>query len=330
MPRLSLGEIRGFVPPDKGRAASRGPATGWPRAGSPLCTKRTHWPSRCWRTSCGTAGKTSLGPTGQRHPSTAPVRHTSADPLIGQEALDSYFPASGASYTRGLAFTWTQEKIEVHDTSPCLAKAGFPQPPFRESRQLYQLSFRDNSQFPDLRQLAAHPGDYSFTRQYPVLHNPTSARMKAFAHAQARCTARYAQPVTRVDKAANTLENAWLNIISAIEHSLPVRATQRAFARCLQDHGVPANLATRTDNSAGNPLFYGYFSWGDGTNQAAHTARQLAADQRHETQVFVACAGPAVSVLERIQLERRAQFFREHAAQVARIVRLAEEMTGRR
>lgn len=58
------------------------------------------------------------------------------------------------------------------------------------------------------------------------------------------------------------------------------------------------------------------------------SASQLAADERHETRVFVACAPRVVSVLEKIQLKRRAQFFREHAAQIARITRLAEEIPG--
>jgi hypothetical protein len=33
-------------------------------------------------------------------------------------------------------------------------------------------------------------------------------------------------------------------------------------------------------------------------------------------------------VLEKIQLTRRAHFFREHASQITRILRLAQEMRG--
>lgn len=96
-----------------------------------------------------------------------------------------------------------------------------------------------------------------------MLRHPTAARQKALDRAQARCTTRYAQPVTRVDKAASALQGTWLAIISAIEHSSQVTATQPAFANCLESHGVPASLAIRTDTTASNPLFYGYFSWAD-------------------------------------------------------------------
>ena len=276
-----------------------------------------------------TIGHGSPGNAGRVQPPSAPSKPSVTDRMLGEQALDWYFPASGSTYTAGLAFSFAQEKIIARDIDPCLARAGFPQPAFRGSRQLYQMSFPNNSQFPDLAQLAAHPGPHYFTKQYLVLRHPTAARRKALDRAQARCTVRYAQPVTRVDKAASALQGTWLGIISAIEHSSRVSATQPAFASCLESHGVPASLATMTDNSASNPLFYGYFAWADSSNQAAPSTSQLAAGQRHETRVFVACAPAVVSVLERIQLTRRARFFHQHAAQIARIIRLAEKMRDR-
>lgn len=253
---------------------------------------------------------------------------SSGNPALGAEALDSYFPASGATYTAGLAFNWAEAKVTATDIDPCLAAAGFPQPAFAGSVGLYKLSFGDLSQYPDLAQLAASPGQHYFTSQYLVLHHSTPARQRAMSRAQARCTAKYARAVTRVDKAAGPLQTSWGNVITRIEHSRPVTATQPAFARCLQAHGVPASLATQTDPTANNPLFTGYFAWGDSTNQAAASASQLAKDQRHETRVFLACAPPVVKVLEPLQLHRRTEFFHAHAAQIARIVRLASEMTA--
>jgi hypothetical protein len=253
-------------------------------------------------------------------PSSSPRRN------LGREALDSYFPASGATYTAGLAFSWTQAKVTAADIDPCLAAAGFPQPAFSGSVRLYKLSFGDLSQFPDLAQMAANPGEHTFIKQYLVLHHPTRARQRAIDRAQARCTAKHARAVTRVDKAAEPLGATWFGIISRIEHSHPVTATQPAFARCLQAHGVPASLATETDPTANNPLFYGYFAWSDGLTQTATTSSQIAKDQRRASRVFLACAPPVVKVLEPLQLHRRAQFFRDHAAQIARIVRLASKM----
>ncbi len=274
-------------------------------------------------------GHGSPGTSKHVRPPAAPTKRPSAsDRLLATEALDWYFPDSGANYTQGLAFAFTQAKITARDIDPCLAQAGFPQPAFTGSQQQYQLAFANDSQFPDLPQLAAHPGNHYFTKQYLVLRHPTAARQKAIDRAQARCTARYAQPVTRVDKAASALQGTWLNIISAIEHTPAVSATQPPFARCLERHGVPASLATQTNNSASNPLFNGYFAWADTTNQAATSAAQTAANERREARVFLACAPPVVKVVERIQIARRARFFHQHAAQIARIVRLAQEMSG--
>lgn len=317
-----------------GRRAPSPHATNWSGTGRGTVLKRVLAPIAAGASVVAliavfiAIGHGSPGSAGRVQPPSAPSKPSVADRMLGERALDWYFPASGSTYTAGLAFSFTREKITARDIDPCLARAGFPQPAFRGSRRLYQMSFPDNSQFPDLAQLAAHPGPHYFTKQYLVLRHPTAARRKALDRAQARCTARYAQPVTRVDKAANALQGTWFGIIGAIEHSRPVSSTQPAFARCLDSHGVPASLATMTNNSASNPLFYGYFAWADSSNQAA-SASQLGADERHETRVFVACAPTVVSVLERIQLTRRAQFFHEHASQIARITRLAEEMPGR-
>jgi hypothetical protein len=261
-------------------------------------------------------------------PAVQPTSPANRDGALGTEALDSYFPASGVTYTAGLAFGWTQAKTTAADIRSCLATAGFPQPAFRGSEQLYKLSFPNLSQFPDLTQLAANPGQHYFTSQYLVLHHSTPARQRALDHAQKRCTARYAQPVTRVDNAARSLQITWTSVITSIEHSPTISATQPAFAQCLESHGVPASLATQTNPTSSNPLFAGYFAWADSTNQAAASSSQLASDQRHETRVFIACARPVVTVLERLQVHRRVQFFRAHSAQVARIARLASEMTA--
>jgi hypothetical protein len=271
------------------------------------------------------SGSQNLSPAAANSAS-ANAAHSKASRKLATEALDWYFPASGTTYTAGLAFGWTQDKITAHDIDPCLATAGFPQPPFHGSVELYQLSF-PSDQFPDLVQLSANPGKHVVTGQYPVVKHPTTARMKAFGKAQARCTARYAQSVTRVDKAASALQDAWFKIISGIENSASVSATQPAFASCLAAHGVPVRYATQTTN-ASNPLFDGFNAWADSQMQSAHSKTQLAAEQRHETRVFVTCARPVVARLDQLQVERRAQFFHQNAAGIARISQLAGQLAA--
>jgi hypothetical protein len=45
--------------------------------------------------------------------------------------------------------------------------------------------------------------------------------------------------------------------------------------------------------------------------------------------VFVACAPPVVAVIERLLLRERSRFFRAHAAEIARIARLASRINER-
>jgi hypothetical protein len=276
--------------------------------------------------SSGT-GSHRPAPGSHEHRRAAPLDKTrAADHRLATEALDWYFPASGASYTTGQAFAWTQDKITAHNIDPCLAEAGFPQPPFHGSVQLFQLSF-PSGQFPDLAQLRAHPGQHYFTGQYLVLKHQTKARWNALDRAQNRCTARYDQRVTRVDNAAAALENTWTNMIARIQNSRPVKHTQPAFAHCLEAHGVPARYATQTSN-APDPLFAGYYAWSDTLSQTANSTRQAAADNRRETRVFLACAGIVIRVVEPIQLARRVRFFHQHSAAIARIARLAQQMAS--
>src|SRR5258706_308420 len=75
-----------------------------------------------------------------------------AQARLTKQALDSYFPATGAQYTAGLAFGWTRQKILARDIGPCLAAAGFQQPPFSVPKRKFILHSSDNSQFPDLAQ----------------------------------------------------------------------------------------------------------------------------------------------------------------------------------
>jgi hypothetical protein len=49
--------------------------------------------------------------------------------MLATEALDSFFPATGAQYTDGLAYNWTQLKISARIYGSCMAQAGYPPMP---------------------------------------------------------------------------------------------------------------------------------------------------------------------------------------------------------
>lgn len=238
---------------------------------------------------------------------------------LAGEALNSYFPATGAQYTAGLAFEWTQQKIQYRLLEPCLAYAGFPQPAFSWSKPDYLLSFPDNSQFPDLTQRARTrlmtPGPGTGDDPSGLESNGSSAETAAVR----RCTASHAQLITRLDRASGPLASAWLPIISRVQSSAPVRAMQPAFNRCLEAHGIPVTYAYGN----GNSLFEGFFRWMDHLGMTGTSNREHIVQQHRWTPVFVQCARPTVTVMERLQLAQRARFLRRHVRQINVIKALA-------
>lgn len=259
------------------------------------------------------------------HPNPGPAasgpaapRVSPAQAALATEALDDYLPATGAQYTAGLAYEWTRLKISAHVFGSCMAGAGFPQPPFTESERAYLDSFPANSQFPDLAQRAT---DGNMTGQTYISQQPVIPDSAAAHTAVSHCTAVSDQPFARIDQVAAPLQNQWIDIYTAIESSSTVSATQPAFAACLEEHGIPASYAAQS--GGGSSLFGGFFGWMDTLGQEATSTSELNTENQHWTSVFVQCAGPAVSVLERLQLSQRSSFFAQHAQQITEIKTLA-------
>jgi hypothetical protein len=236
---------------------------------------------------------------------------------LGAEALDQYFPATGAQYTAGLAFEWTRLRISARIFDSCMADAGFRQPAFAEKERAYLRSFPDNSQFPDLRQRARAR---SMSGPAYIATRPAVPGTSAGRTASRRCSAASARPFRHIDKIASPLERTWMNAVTAIQASPGVDALQSSFSACLETHGVPADYAHQTISGS---LFGGFFAWADHLTQTTTSTSQQAASNRRWTHVFVQCARPTVTVTERLQTARRARFFRLHARQIAAIKTLA-------
>lgn len=331
IPPLRLRAQRGRPPWQRGTAGARSAFTGMP--GSPR--------ARRWLTPLGAAASivalvavmVAVGSaTNAGHRITGPTAPAAGrgQALLGTEALDYYFPATGAQYTAGLAFEWTQQKTLNQLVEPCLAHAGFPQPAFSLPKRQYMLSFPSNSQFPDLAQqtrLMTSAGQGPGPGQDGIEGSKNQSR--AYHAAVRRCTASDAKPVTRVDQAAGPLANAWLPIIARIQSSARILALQPAFRSCLEARGIPAAYA---QSRGGHFLFEGFIGWMDhlamtdlSAPQRIGTERSIARERRW-TPVFVHCARPTVTVMERLQLAQRARFFRQHARQISIIKTLAMDL----
>jgi hypothetical protein len=261
---------------------------------------------------------------------TSPLTHPlngaqAARAALAAEALDNYFPATGAQYTAGLAFEWTKFKVSARIFGSCMAEAGFPQPPFSEPESSFLQSFPDNSQYPDLAQLSRTD---SMTGMFYIATKPTPPHTQAGRRAEHRCTAASDDPFpfAAIDRVASPLDNQWLNIVTTIQASARVHAMQPAFASCLEANGIPASYAQQQRPTASNPLFIGFFAWMDTLGQTSTSTRQLTAEEHRWTPVFVRCARPTVALMERLQLAQRASFFARHARQIDEIKKLATEV----
>jgi hypothetical protein len=253
-------------------------------------------------------------------PESAAVGH--AQQLLAKEALDAYFPATGAQYTAGLVFEWTRQKILAKDTGPCLAAAGFARVPFSEPQRQFVLSAPDNGQFPDLAQRArTHfmtPHGFAIGRHQPIM---PAARQHAYAVAALACMIKFAYPIRRLDIVAKPVAGLWLKKVTSIQASAPVQAKQHAFVSCLEDFGIPAPYATAR-GTGGQQLFDAFFTWMDRLGDATTSPAQFIYQQRLWTPVFVTCARPTVTTMERIQIAARKKFFLAHAGQIGAIKRI--------
>lgn len=272
----------------------------------------------------GQANSGSRAPVGHVHPATGGRSISHSGSALGPEALDYFFPATGAQYTAGLAYGWTQAKIRAHFYGSCMARAGYPQTPFAEPEQTYLQAFPDNSQFPDLAQ-RARTGTMTGSSVTGMAGPPRSVAGRAAAR---RCEAPANAPFAVIGKVATPLQSQWLSMVTAVQTSARVTALQPGFAACLQAHGVPASYARQQRPTASNPLFTGFFAWMDHLGQTTTSGRQLISEQHRWTPVFVACAGPTVNLIQRLQLAQRTRFFSHYARQIAMISKLATELPG--
>jgi hypothetical protein len=255
-----------------------------------------------------------------------------AQRLLAKEALDSYFPATGAEYTAGLTFAWTRKKILAKDTAACMAGAGFPQPAFSLSKRNYVLHFTDRGRFPDLAQplrfRGAAPGSGSIAgRQIGSL--PRGDR-PAYAAATRHCLTAHARTIARLDKLSAPLSASWMEEVARIQSSTIVRAKRAAFISCLELAGVPARYAN-LGGPDGNQLLAGYFAWMNELGGTNTGRMQLAGTQRSWAPVFVTCAKPAVGTMERLQIAAKDLFLLAHAGQIGAIRQIAIDLLpGRR
>ena len=275
------------------------------------------------------AGVASIGSgTGVARPASASrpaaTRSTQAPPPYPadlQAGLIGFFvPASGAQYGAGALFGGEYQAAEGKVFARCMAQSGFQvttPTPASIARGNWDLT-----QFPDLNAIAragTMPGD-----ALPGVKDLTGS--SAYQAAFKRCSAAADSLFSRTTNAGGRLASPWIVAVMNIQASAPVLATLPAVRACAARYGWPHDPygPDRPINS-----FADFADWVaghlDGASSRGAPAAQAHALDRHWAPIFVRCARPAVTVMERLQLAAQRTFLRDHRRELAALMATARE-----
>ena len=231
-----------------------------------------------------------------------------------------FVPASGPQYGAGALFGGEYQAAEGKVFARCMAQAGFQvttPAPATIARGNWDLT-----QFPDLNAIAqagTMPGD-----GLPGVKEPTGS--KAYQAAFKRCSAASDSLFMRTTNAGERLASPWIVTVTNIQGSAPVLAALQAVRACAARYGWPHDPygPDRPINS-----FADFVDWVashlDGASSRGAPAAQAHALDRHWAPIFVRCARPAVTVMERLQLAAQRTFLRDHRRELAALMATARE-----
>lgn len=233
---------------------------------------------------------------------------------LGTEALDSFVPATAAQYATGARFDGALAALRSGAVDTCMARHGFHvRAGFGLSAAAFAAIDVNNSQFPDLARIA-RTRSFGVGNGFARQPGPPAARRQAYAADIAACSRAASEPFIGLLRAGSSLQDQWLTIIATVQNSPPVRARLAGFATCLEQAGVP-------HSSAGS--LGAFLAWETGVDTHAGSAAGIRAADAHWAPVFARCAGPTVSLQERLQSAKRAVFLRHNAGRVRQLETLA-------
>jgi len=252
----------------------------------------------------------------------APAHHAAAPtypPNLVAGLTGAYVPATGAQYSAGALFVGEYKSLEGAVASRCMAGFGYHVP--AASAASIARTIFDLTQFPDLSAIA-RAGTLPGEGVSGVVLPGTGS--KAYRGALAHCSAISVALFKPMDKAAKNVMNGWALIAMNIQSSWPVLATMPAVRACASRYGWPTDPygPDRPINS-----FAGFVDWVaghlDGAGSRGASATQMNALDQHWAPIFVQCARPAVTVMERLQLAAQRKFLGGRQSQFARLVATA-------
>jgi hypothetical protein len=236
--------------------------------------------------------------------------------------IDAYAPATGPQYDRGTKLIWMIQAAELPVVARCMAQSGYhvsarPAP-------FDPTAYADNTQMPDLPRIAR-------THEFvPIGGVEGASYTRAEQHAYTICWGQAEVPFRPLRAASAPLQNAWWKVIFRIQAAAQVRAALPALSACASRYGFPNDPYGNTSGPIRS--FADFMDWiagfMDGAGSRGASVSTMRALARHWTAVFVTCAGPIVSVWERMQLAAQPGFLARHDAQLRELYQLAWKLLG--
>lgn len=232
--------------------------------------------------------------------------------------IGMFVTASGTQYSAGAALEGEYKALESQVTSACMAKTGFQVPPTTPE----SIAGRDSdlTRYPDLNAIAKAgtlPGDGS-----PAVTNVSGS--PAFMAAYKRCEAASDQLFTPMVTAGLKLGGPFLATVTKIQGSAPVLATVPALRACAAKYGWPLDSYGPNEPISS---FADFVNWVSGhVDGAGSRGVPQAAMHKLDVQwasVFVRCARPTVTVMEKMQLAAQQSYLASHKEQFAALVAVA-------
>jgi len=232
--------------------------------------------------------------------------------------IGMFVPASGAQYSAGATLQGEYKALESQVTSACMTKAGFQVPP--TTPESITSQDWDLTRYPDLNAIAKAgtlPGDLA-PGATSVSGSP------AFRAAYKRCDAAADQLFAPMVTVGLKLGGPFLAAVTKIQGSAAVLATTPALRACAATYGLPLDPygPAKPINS-----FADFVAWVSGqVDGAGSSGVPSAALHKLDAQwasVFVRCARPTVTVMEKAQLVAQQSYLASHKQQFAALVTIA-------
>jgi len=286
------------------------------------------------------SGSGRSGP-GHRH-HVASARQASS--LIASAAIDSFIPAGGAQVTKGNKFVASQNRLRNLIARRCmrqhhLSRAAQPYVRWVERYvdppQDYAMApgweGENVSLVPNLYNLHRLASGGLLAEVQTGSPNPPSGlpggEGNRIGSMYQGCRVRAWKPFKTLYHDGTVLADLFAPQVAAIQASPRVKAASAQFGSCVRGQHAPARAALSPDafrtwlSDRVHPRIADFYG------KTALIEHEAAAD-RHWTRVFVTCAGPLLSVEQRLQLQRQLAFVRAHYRQLLALRRMADSITS--